>query len=147
MIHMYVTALSIQHVHNLVPCRLLVSIVCGDTPLFRRGVRVSLLHFLLNLIPGISTRCRTCKARGNSRIAPADPAAEESAHDGTDTRSHQPMFVFDRLCVSDLLVTAFPTRRFDRLGEDFGTDDLRAARGSEHPISSDGANRARRDCT
>jgi hypothetical protein len=145
MVKVYVMAFPIQHVLHLVPLRFLVTVVHSHTPLLRRSVRVSLLYLLLDLVSGIATRCRAGEARHNPRVSSADPATEQSAHDRTNAGSYQPVLVFDRFGMGDLLVMAFLARSLDRLGQFLGADDLRAARGREYPISGHSASACCRD--
>src|ERR1700730_3919042 len=145
MVQVDVMALAIQHVHDLVSFRFLVTVVHSDTALLRRSVRVSLLYLLLDLVAGVATRCRACEASKDPRVSSADPAAQQSAHDRTDAGSYQPVLVFGGLCVGDLLVMAFLTRSLDRLGQLLGTNDLRTAGGCENPITGHGADRPCRD--
>jgi hypothetical protein len=145
MVHVYVMALSIEHVHHVVPSGLFARIVRGDTSLLRRGVGISLLNLLLDLVSGISAGGSACKARDDSRVASAYTTAEEPTDYGTETGSYQPVFILDRLCVCDLFVVALLTWILNRLGESFGADDFRTGRGSNHAIAGHGANTGRRD--
>jgi hypothetical protein len=99
MVHVYVMTLSVEHVHHVVPSGFFASIVGGDTSLLRRGVGISLLNLLLDLVSGISACGSTSKACDDSRVASTYTAAEESTDYGTETGAHQPVFILDRLCV------------------------------------------------
>jgi len=145
MVHVYVMALPIEHVHHIVPSGLFVRIVRSDTSLLRRGVGISLLHLLLDLVSCVSAGGGAGKPCDDSRVASAHTAAKESTDHGTETGSYQPVFILDRLCVCDLFVVALLTRIFNRLGKSFGADDFRTGRGSNHAIAGDGANTGRRD--
>src|SRR5262249_6466699 len=114
--HVNVMALAIQHVHHFVTGGLLVSVIHRDAALLRGRVGVALLHLLRDLVSGIAARGRAGRSGQDPGVAAADPAAEQSAHHGSDARADQPVLVFDRLRVGDLLVMTLLAWCLDRLG-------------------------------
>src|SRR5882757_8675323 len=136
MVHVDLVALAIELVNDVIAGRFFAAVIGRDTALFRRSVGIAFLYLLLDLVTGITAGSSACQTGNNSRVATADAATQQAAYDCTDTRTHEPMLVFDRLCVSDFFVMTFLTRSLDRLGQRSGADNVGSARGRNHSITS-----------
>jgi hypothetical protein len=118
---MFLALIFINHIES---GGLFLSIVHGAAALFRGGVRIALLRFLLDLIARVTACRRTGDGRESLAAATADLMTQEAADYGTQTGSYQSILILHRLRTRNGLIMTFLSRYFHRSGQRFGAHDL-----------------------
>src|SRR6185437_9944890 len=92
-IHMHVLLLAVELVDDVIAGSGLVRVIHSVTALFRRRVRIPLLHLLFDLVAGEATGSRA-RDRGEHFAIPAtDAITQQAADDCANTGSGQARLV------------------------------------------------------
>src|SRR6185437_3953221 len=135
MIHPHVVLMTLIFVDYLESGRLFLPVVHRIAALFRGGVRVALLRFLLDLVAGIAATGRTGDRGERLAAAAADLMTQEATHHGAYSGTEQAVFILDRLGPRDGLVVAFLPGDLDRASQCLGAEDFRRMRHRVHVIA------------
>jgi hypothetical protein len=126
-------------IDHIKPGRLLFAVIDGVASLFRSGVGIALLGFLLNLIACVAAGSRTGDSRNSFAAAAANLMTQEAADHGTESGSYQAILILHRLRMRNGFIVAILSRSLDGSSQCFGAEDFGRMGSLIHVVASERA--------
>jgi len=85
MVHVNLVPAAIELIYNVIAGRFLTTVIRSNTTLFRSGIRIALLHLLLDFVSGITAGGSARKAGDDACVPTADSTTKQSSNNGAHT--------------------------------------------------------------